>query len=696
MPTEDDEHLDEPALEARRIHLGDFIELGPPDLVYVRKRYQPMVGKATTRGYYHFVRGVDVSSPAKISAYVKDIITNGLDPGGWFATGGWTIVGVSYRCWNAISKLDMAVDIEIPGGVKIGAYDVEGEVIPDVEEHLWKEAFVCAMARDIFEYGELPFYPCLKVVNGFRLEQERYFLECAASCASKWDGAGAVLRDSKPITCATSIIAGAIRKLFFSNCRYKSAIEFFDSLEDKECLIHSAGAYLVMGEVEAAVEKVDEAIELCPRSSPAYDMKAKILLHRYNWDAALRAGKRAVELCAKNSEARITLGEIYLSLGEHEAAMLSFNSARMPAPILHNYLRKLIPWRNNLTSPVDAGASGTDTVSFVATWKKNERMRSQQKSDEALQELPARSMSEAERPVYRGLVKMLDIMGWEKLLDVRGKVFVMESDMQSGKYETSNGHASNDATAASSDPTGIEPDSEDDEVHLAAEVADEESENSDVGVMNGKRVCNPSFDYLVTSLYEDLSAMALWTAEEEAEAEGMTSELGRTDEEEGSSDVEGGATPIPLNAEEIAAMTHRPPVDWLRRGQLAERLEKFERAKTAFRVCVAVSEKAQTINLTALLALMALYAKEGNIRATLICADKIWTFLEQLCPGYRGAQQSRAFRPVQNSINTLVATSGLQAVHEALQVSAGFKVNLARIRSCLLDSVTLKVHGVDR
>ena len=95
MTSRVDEHADTSlyaALAARTSRLADASSLGPPDLCYLHKVFEPrrstivggLLGTAAPssevpldetapRGYFHHVIGLDVSSPAPLATYVADL-----------------------------------------------------------------------------------------------------------------------------------------------------------------------------------------------------------------------------------------------------------------------------------------------------------------------------------------------------------------------------------------------------------------------------------------------------------------------------------------------------------------------------------------------------------------------------------------------------------------------------------------------
>ncbi len=150
----------------------------------------------------------------------------------------------------------------------------------------------------------------------------------------------------------------------------------------------------------------------------------------------------------------------------------------------------------------------------------------------------------------------------------------------------------------------------------------------------GKVVCKPWLDYLVTVMYEDLRAIAVWNAEERAfptpSSNGPSSSSSpwtppaTKEHEEGGEGVATSTAPPPRRSlDEVASTSKRPAADWLRRGELALRLQRREETKTAFWVCIKLSDKVKTPAVSARMNLMDLAASEGDAVTTLVNADAI-------------------------------------------------------------------------
>jgi hypothetical protein len=129
--------------------IAAFRELGPPDLCHVIKttgkagqkevrcRYFACLSTQTHPfslqiGSYHYVSGVDASSSASLAAYLNSLNYTVEETPGWFfgsttTKSPWKIRGGVFCSFNAFSRVDVRVEVKIPGGVEAYVIDVRGE-----------------------------------------------------------------------------------------------------------------------------------------------------------------------------------------------------------------------------------------------------------------------------------------------------------------------------------------------------------------------------------------------------------------------------------------------------------------------------------------------------------------------------------------------------------------------------------------
>lgn len=717
----------EGSLESRTRHLNRQPDLGPPDVVYIRKRFTPVVGASRVFGFYHFVRGVDVKSAASISLYLHNLVNKGLDPQTWVSSGTYDIVGATYRSFNALSKIDVVVDLKLPGGISAHGVDAHGTQV-ELTDDLWTETAVCAALRHVSSTGEHPLYPCLRVMQPTFDMFEDDFLAAAHECVGSWSGAGRHDSFEMQATVSNSRIAFAISEYLLSHCRYDRAIEFFSSeplvSSCIDSLVHVANAHRLKNDLEAASEYIDKVLESKPDSYLAWIGRARIAKAKGESMQAFDAASKACQSESAGIGAFVTLADICADLKRYQEAFIALNTASMPQLELDYYLRDLVPNRGNKTAPSSGSANGFDAVNVMASRLKKERTAFNSKCDESLSELPGKMMTPVEHSCYGVLVKILNDVGWDKLLSIRGSAFVMETDIdknqgeeavnafdnlqEAAAHESSNGTAGEGDAPSEGDEDASKPDSRIDvpESPIPEGLMDVPITPSDNSKLTsgglaknvGKVVCKPWLDYLVTVMYEDLRALAVWNAEERSQPQLSSAKSNGTSNSNTSSgslndvDVEAGASSEQLRRtpEQIAASSKRPAADWLRRGELALRLEKSEEAKSAFWTCIRLSEKAKTPAISARLNLMSLGASEGDAISTISCADNVWSFLDSNCDRKTSAKSVNAPKQIQRSIFNLTSKLGLRTVRETLDNS---DVDRNRLGTLLLDAVSWKVHG---
>lgn len=796
-------YADRPALHARIATMIDFPTLGPPDIVYVLKRFKPSVlGAAKTYGYYHFIRGADVSSPAALAAYIYQLLNVGLDPAPWLAAGTWEIVGASIHSYNVMEGRDAVVDITLPGGITASSIGPEGDVSPATSEAydmFWKETAVSAVARAICNVGESPLYPCLRAIPPLpNPTAEESFLETAAACIKRWHLSGTDRPGIENATTANSRIASAIADYFFADARYSRALSFFDSdkvlVADPETGSYAIHAANHMGDYDAATRIVSTVLELNPNAGQAWLARSETLQSQGDKLGAMEAALRATKCNPDDLTAWIAVAKLYVVEKNFDAALVALNSADMPPPPLDPYLRQLAPNRHHTTTPLKGGDTArSGAVRVLAATLRDERNSTGVRADELLADLPAKLMSRSEKDVYSVLVDILSEIGWDSLLAIRGRCFVMEADIAVARSSdarpdshgtmvngTADGDGSADAGMSSSRPSSSRPSSSHDEIRpvnapssfsqgakaaengqrssaetsdIALDVNDttvqlasvsldsnretDEIQESGASHTNGvgedgeedslssgsetglpisrqalesigKTVCKPWLDYLVTNLYEDLRAMAVWNAEEQlhrkasdapssVNSPGMAAAAALRESDDIEQGIADDSSRI-RSADEVSQTTRRPSVDWLRRGDLALRLKKTEDAKIAFWVCIKLSEKAKATAVSAFINVMNIAAEDGDVAATLRGADVVWNYIDTTTERQAAVKSLDAYSEpaavVKNAVHKLISKVGLSTVRSSMP--SRMDVNHSRLEGLLLDAVTWKVHGYDR
>ncbi|EME28816.1 Chs5p-Arf1p-binding protein (ChAPs) [Galdieria sulphuraria] len=234
-----------------------------------------------------------------------------------------------------------------------------------------------------------------------------------------------------------------------------------------------------------------------------------------------------------------------------------------------------------------------------------------------------------------------------------------------------------------------------------------------------KKMCTPWLDFLVNNMYEDLRALAIWQAEDEQMAQNLRSTSGtstshtssqpnqasssgtNSQNETQASQMQNDASYIAqsLDADQIAKQTKRPPVDWLRRGELARRIQRSSDAERAFRIAIILSSKnsgaEKSATVSPWLSLLEMYAEDGFASEALVAADAVWNFMDSHADRISTSSFTPPVPAIRRAVFKLVHKHGLHKIREQV-MDKRITINRHRIQSVLLDAVEWKVSGYDR
>ncbi|BGP16766.1 hypothetical protein JCM10213_002158 [Rhodosporidiobolus nylandii] len=412
------------ALVSRTETSASFRELGPPDLCHVIKT----TGKAGQKeiGSYHYVSGVDASSSASLAAYLNSLNYTVEETPGWFfgsssTKSPWKIRGGVFCSFNAFSRVDVRVEVKIPGGVEAYVIDVRGER-HEATAQIWQEVYLSAMLRAIL-YADDANYR----LAGFRkldpitsLDAELKFVAAAeAAFFQGWQ-----LGSEPEIQVATVVsnhLTAGVLKYFGDSFRYGPAVNLFEKLVVKEgevaCLL--AQSYLGMNEEVKAVRVLQSALQNHPQSYSLLHVQCDFLRSKGKHDWALKLAKQAVNCAPSEFVTWAKLTEVNMELGRYSDALLTLNSCPMFTYNERDLHRMPTPARSHLPVKDYIAASGI---------LDDENTSNSSDADVALLRLPAPSLRGTFAKAYALLAKLVSLIGWDELLKSRSLVFVMEEE----------------------------------------------------------------------------------------------------------------------------------------------------------------------------------------------------------------------------------------------------------------------------
>jgi hypothetical protein len=306
------------SLSARTDALVTFRELGPPDLCLVVKSNQ-----RSNISSYHYVLGTDTSSSAGIAAYLNSLtyLLGGPKQNSWKITGG------TYCSYNAFSRVDVRVQVKIPGGVEAYCIDSKGDRHPITKDDIWQETFVCGVLRCIFDtsddnYGldSAPLLGLKKCDPLSTLVAESRFLEAAA--LEMWKGwqLGARYTVHSPSLTSNHLIDG-ICKYFRDSQRLEEAVKFFTMLyqEEKEMACILADLLIASDEEIEAVKIIHQT---CKSGNISYQLllvQSKFLAEKRQYEMAIKLAKLAVTKAPTEFATWYWLAEMYVFLEDYDS-----------------------------------------------------------------------------------------------------------------------------------------------------------------------------------------------------------------------------------------------------------------------------------------------------------------------------------------------------------------------------------------
>lgn len=413
------------ALTARTESLATFRELGPPDLCHIVKS----TGRTGQRdiGSYHFVSGVDASSSASLAAYINSLTYSIEDNSAWFSKStAWKVRNGCYCCFNAFSRVDIRVDVKIPGGVVAYVVDLRGERHEATPE-IWQETYLSALLRAIL-YSDDPTYwleAYRKLDPITTIEGELRFLQAAEALFMKGWQVGSD-PEIQVATVVSNHLTAGVMKYFGDSGRCQPAANLFEKLAAREPEIASllARSYIGMNEEVKAVQIMSAAMKHTPHSYTLLHVQSDFLRSKGRPDWALKLAREAVNCAPSEFVTWEKLTELYIDIKDYESALLTLNSCPMFTFNGRDAHRALVPAKVHLPFQRQIGdilPEKTKSDDDVA--------------DPALLRLPAPGLRGTWARAYSLLTRLVSDIGWDELLKTRSVVFVMEEEYRMQKAQ---------------------------------------------------------------------------------------------------------------------------------------------------------------------------------------------------------------------------------------------------------------------
>ncbi|WWC90631.1 uncharacterized protein L201_005567 [Kwoniella dendrophila CBS 6074] len=563
------------SVTARTETLATFRELGPPDLCHVIKSSGSKTAQKDL-GSYHYCSGVEASSSASLAAYLNSLQFSVEEDTAWFGKGnGWRVRNGTYCCFNAFSRVDMRVDVKIPGGVDAYVVDLRGDkkldpiTTPEAEGRFLKAAEAL-----FFKGWQLGSDPEIQVA-----------------------------------TVVTNHLTSAVIKYFADSFRLDRAANLFERMMVNEPEVASllAKSYIGMNEEIKAVKIMHTALSNNPQSYPILHTQCDFLMSKGKPEWAQQIAQQAVNSAPSEFVTWAKLTETYIELGQFDQALLTLNSCPMFTFNERDLHRMPTPLKTHLPIKKFIAESGI----------LDEESARDNEADVALIRLPAPGLRGTFAKAYSLLTLLVSKIGWDELLKTRSQVFVMEEEYRLHKTTASvelNGFAAdeNASTAGIRGSGEGAPNTPSDIPTIR--ISTESTRTPNGTQLHHQKKESQQMDTVLekpeTAQVNDEPNSPIGMKADDASAEG---------EEEDESTVD----------QPSAFANKRLCERWLDNlflvlyevSELASRLHHKEEAKDAFQRCLDSKFSAK-----ALIKLLEMYSHEGDLQRTLNAAIRLTTW----------------------------------------------------------------------
>lgn len=451
----------------------------------------------------------------------------------------WKVHSGIYCSYNAFSRVDVRVLVQIPGSVEAHVVDDKGDKRPATEDH-WTETYMSAMLRSLlFADDDMYYVTACRRLDPLSKDSGDKFFSAFEKLFYQGPNLGTV-SEIQVATLVSNLLVDGFFKFVQVTGLYDQAIESVQRLQEQEPTVVSllSRLYLLKNQEVEAVQTMSKGILDNPRDAVVLEQEAEFCQRKGRLDLAMDCAIRAVNASPSEFFTWARLVEIYTKMGDYEQALLTLNSC--PMFTYHDLDQHRMPQPSKVHLPLPTEGM-LDEVWNVES--KSIAEQQQEVSDPELLKLPAPTLRATFAKAYELLTAIVSNIGWESLLKYRTRVFVMEEEYRKEKTTTAASRRNSTAGTAT-DSEGATVAKPPEAMSAAQPPADtttttttttngttttnntnEHSDQASVsgiapqskkgagGELRNKRLCERWLDNLFMVLYEDLRVYTVWRAE---------------------------------------------------------------------------------------------------------------------------------------------------------------------------------------
>ncbi|KAG7845333.1 hypothetical protein KL941_003178 [Ogataea angusta] len=478
------------SLDERTSILENISDLGPPDMVHLKKHNSSSSSKHPFLGTFLYYTGADVSNSATIAALLNSLSNIiGEEPQIWFGKEKhWKVTEATYCTYNVFSKVDVRVTCKFPGQVESYMIDGLGNKVSETDR-LWTETFVSAVVRALIsadaDVDDFTSVVEIRKINPFlNKECASLFVKGFEELYNEGPKLGCSEDLQVPTRCNNYLVDAFVKCIQLTGM-WEEGVAILSRItqEDHTASYLIAKLYLLNNQEIKAVKVMYDTIKLNPLDGEMLTLQAQYCLNKKKLDLALPIAIKAVNSTPSYFKPWSVLVETYIQKGDYEKALLTLNSC----PMVTHKDKFVLKRVNNpqsedlhLPLPMDVTLPNVTSLSSLDIAAEHEKV------DHNLLNLAAANLKSTFAKAYKLLTDIVLETGWESLLKYRTKVFVMEDE-----FKKENAQPSLDSSSGSS-----------------------EAANGSAGSQfKKKRLCERWLDNLFMLLYEDLRTYTMYRAQ---------------------------------------------------------------------------------------------------------------------------------------------------------------------------------------
>ena len=317
------------ALLTRVQNIASYPFYGPPDMCYFVKEKKGgfMSSGPSRQGYYHHVYGVDTSSTASPSAYIRLILSHESKNQAQSKKAKVKTISATYCTYDIVTRRDIRVEICFPGSTNVVAYDADGERSP-LQASDWNYVFVSSQIRSSYAkhcyVGRLvPQFINHSTFNDFLAVVKLLYREDVLGQEYIRE------KELDPLRYGTSFLLSEVTGMLIRSCRTEAW-----QTELTEMAITDPHALFYLVDIFIARDRIKEALTMLAKQLIKHPMmvhllfkQAQCLLKYKYYEYAVKVAKVCVDLCPTSFEGWILYAECLIGLGDLKMALIAFDLA---------------------------------------------------------------------------------------------------------------------------------------------------------------------------------------------------------------------------------------------------------------------------------------------------------------------------------------------------------------------------------